>query len=77
VKEEKCVAVKKAKQPTQWWPPSGDLLLAARDISLFAVGFAGIINELFLSGTKDGQTMLFCAGLCGLPFILNLSGEGK
>ena len=57
------------------WPPSRELLLALRDLALFFVGFAGIVNELFIAGTKDGQTMLFCAGLCGLPFILNLSGK--
>lgn len=64
-------------KPFQWWPPSRTLLLALRDITLFWVGVAGILNELFFAGTKDGQTLLFCSGLCGLPLILNITSGDK
>lgn len=42
-----------------------------RDIVLFVIGVAGIINELFLIAEPRPSSLVFLGSLVGLPFVLN------
>lgn len=41
-----------------------------RDLVLFAVGIAGIVNELFLSDEPNPTALVFLATIVGVPFVL-------